>query len=516
MSATNGADGRRALLTQGLLVLLVSAVAGLLIALAAARTSPYLALGAVIGLLVFCVLVYYPNMGLMLLAALVPIERVGRLTDDAAMYTVSLMRIAGVLTLGALLLNRLLKRKGFLFGAPLLLYGVFVAFSLLSITYSDDRLTSVQMALTFLGNLLFFFLILNLTKDRRSMNAAILVWLLSTVLTGVYATYDWHFGSGETGGFAAIDDRDPGRGRNTEQRMSAVWEDVAEQESLGEAVRRSMGPTSHAAVFGINLILSLPFFVYAVRVRKDWLSKTLLALGGAFVAYNIFLTNTRSVMLTTGLVCLLCLIVGLVKLSGARILVGVVAAAVLLLLVPIDTYTRSLDLSQYSLDRSATLRIRFAYWEAGLAIIRDHWLTGLGSGNEMAVMEYVRIDAPQASSLHNEYLQTMMEVGVLAGSAFFGFVGLVLAYSFRAAAVFRQQSRDGDEYLLLRASQVAMIAVLFYGLQVDVFHFPLKGWWLIAGFVCVLFRASQGLSPVKRSVAAVPQGDGRAIAVDAA
>jgi hypothetical protein len=110
----------------------------------------------------------------------------------------------------------------------------------------------------------------------------------------------------------------------------------------------------------------------------------------------------------------------------------------------------------------------------------------------------------------------MMEVGVLAGSVFFGFVGLVLTYSFRAAAVFRSRSRDSDEYFFLRASQVAMITVLLYGLQVDVFHFPLKGWWLIAGFVCVLARASRGMPPVERVVAAVPQGGGRAIGVDAA
>jgi hypothetical protein len=510
MSTPFGSHTRGLFSTPGL-TLVASGLVGLLVALAAARTSPYIALGAVLGIVAFGVLVYDPSLGLLLTAALVPIERVGRLTDDAAMYTVSLMRIAGLLALGALLLNRLLKKKGFVFGTPLLVYAAFVGVSLLSVTYSDDRVKSVQMALTFVGNLLFFFLILNLTKDRRAMDAAIYVWLLSTVLTGVYATYDWHFGSGETGGFTATDDRDPGRGRNTEERMSAVWEDNAEQESLGEAVRRSMGPTSHAAVFGINLILSLPFFLYALRLRKDSLSKAALLLGGVFVAYNIFLTNTRSVMITTGVVCLLCLIFGLVKLSGPRILAAVAVAGVVLLLVPIDTYNRSLNFSQYSSDRSATLRIRLAYWQAGLEIIRDHWLTGLGSGNEMAVMEYVRIDAPQASNLHNEYLQTMMEVGVIAGSVFFAFIGLVLTYSFRAAAVFRRQAKDSDEYFFLRACQVAMITVLLYGLQVDVFHFPLKGWWLIAGFVCVLTKASRSLRPVRNVVTLAPQTGGLAV-----
>ena len=513
MSVTHRTASPRVFSTEAILVLLVGIIAGVLIAFAAARTSPYVALGAVMGLLVFGILFYYPTLGLMLTAALVPIERVGRLTDDSAMYTVSFMRLAGLMALGALLLNRFLTKKGVVFGVPLLVYAVFVGFSALSITFSGDLVKSVQMALTFVGNLLFFFLIINLTKDRRSMDAAILVWLLSTVLTGVYATYDWHFGSGETGGFTTSEGLDAGRGRTTEERMSAVWQDNAEEESLGGAVRRSMGPTSHAAVFGINLILSLPFFLYAMRLRKDVLTKALLALAAAFVAYNIFLTNTRSVVITTGVVGVLCLLFGLIKLSVPRILAGVAICGVVLLLVPTDTYSRSLDLSQYVSSRSATFRIRLAYWQAGLEIIRDHWLTGLGSGNELAVMDYVKIDTPEASNLHNEYLQTMMEVGVFPALAFFAFVGLVLRDSFRAAAVFRHQSRDSDEYYFLRASQVAMIAVLLYGLQVDVFHFPLKGWWLIAGFVCVLKRASQGMSTASR--AANLPGGGRAIAVDA-
>jgi hypothetical protein len=485
--------GPRAFRLPTSLVLSASVGAGILLALAAARSSPYLALGAVAGLIVFAVLVYEPSLGLVLTAALVPIERVGRLTDDAEMYTVSLMRIAGVMVLGALLLNRALKRQGFVVGTPFLMYGAFVAFSLLSISYSDDLVKSVQMSFTFLGNLLFLFLIVNLTKDRRYLNAAICAWLLSTVLTGVYATYDWHFGSGETGGFTASADQDPGRGRTTDERLSAVWEDNAEQESLGVAVRRSMGPTSHAAVFGINLMMSLPFFLYAMRLTRSRLLVAAIAVSGAFVAYNIFLTNTRSVMITTAIVCVLCLLFGLVRVTLGKVLVALAVGAVLLFLVPADTYSRSLDFAQYFSDRSATLRFRQAYWQAGIEAIRDHWLTGLGSGNEQAVMSYVRIDAPEASNLHNEYLQTMMEVGVLPAMTFFGFVGLVFVYARRASSAFRRLARDSDENFFLRAAQVVMITVLLYGLQVDVFHFPLKGWWLVAGLVCVLANVARSM-----------------------
>ena len=472
----------------------ISIVAGGALALTLIRLSlsPLLGLAAVCGIPVFFVLVRYPQLGLYLTAAVVPIERVGRLTEESQMYTVSLMRIAGLLALGALLLNHFLKKKSFIVGVPVVLYAVFVGFSLLSITYSDDLVKSVQMAVTFLGNLLFFFLIINIARDRASVRTAILVWLVSSILTGVYATYDWHYGSGQTGGFASEQGVDPPRGRSSEDRMSAVWEDRAELESLGDlSVRRSMGTTSHAMVFGINLILTLPFFAYAARTTRSYWGKAALVVGAAFVGYNIFLTNTRSVIVIMAIVCVLCVVRGLVRVTVPVIAASIVGMCVVLLIIPVDTYNRSLNFLQYSAERSASLRLRMALWQAGIEIIRDHWMRGLGSGNEKAVLPYLRVDAPEASNLHNEYLQTMMEVGVVQALVFFTFVGLLLAKSFRAARVFRPHTAFREEYFFLVAAQIAMIAVLVYGIQVDVFHFPLKGWWLIAGLVFVLSIASK-------------------------
>jgi hypothetical protein len=52
----------------------------------------------------------------------------------------------------------------------------------------------------------------------------------------------------------------------------------------------------------------------------------------------------------------------------------------------------------------------------------------------------------------------------------------------------RSLARAGrtDPALLLRAGRVALLAVLIYGTQVDVLHFPLKGWWLAMGLVVAI------------------------------
>jgi hypothetical protein len=43
-----------------------------------------------------------------------------------------------------------------------------------------------------------------------------------------------------------------------------------------------------------------------------------------------------------------------------------------------------------------------------------------------------------------------------------------------------------------------MISVLVFAVQVDVFHFPLKGWWLVAGITCAAtqFNRRKSLSAV--------------------
>ena len=38
-----------------------------------------------------------------------------------------------------------------------------------------------------------------------------------------------------------------------------------------------------------------------------------------------------------------------------------------------------------------------------------------------------------------------------------------------------------------------MIGVLVYGMQVDVFYFPLKAWWLVIGMMFVMSRHAEGI-----------------------
>ena len=480
----------------GGIALLVGIGAGLLTIGAIATGSLALFLAGIVGLALVALLVARPVLGLYLSAAVIPIERLGRLGDDSAMYTVSLMRIVGALALGALILNSFVRRRRFVFGSAFVVYASYVGLCLTTLTHTTDPVKSVQMIGTFIGNLLFFFLILNLARDKRAAEWAVTLWLAASVLAGLYAVYDWHFGSGERGGIAGSAQYDPGRGeQRAAERFSTVWQDRGEFESLsGVSARRSMGFTSHALVYGINLILTLPFFCWRLRDCGP-VGRVALLAGLGVVSYNLLLTNTRSVLLVAVFAGGLCVVRGLVRLRASHLGALVLIAVAALAFAPVDVYNRILSVANYSPEHAATLRIRFAYWEAATRIIEDHWLVGIGAGNEFAVPRYVTIDAPEETNVHNDYLQTMMEAGIPGGLLFYSFVGLLLWTSFRAAAAVRRRAGPESDYWFLVAAQVAMMATLAYGLQVDVFHFPLKGWWLVAGLVWVKRWPDRAPSP---------------------
>ncbi len=462
------------------LALAMGLAGGIVWTLLVTRTSPALALAALGGLVVVFLVIRRPAWGLLLTALVIPLERLGRFTDDGSMYTISLMRVVGVVALGSFLLHAAVRKWKLNFGVAFFLYAGYFGLAMLGISHTSDPLGSVRASGAILGNLMFFFLVTNLVREWRLARAAVALWLAATTLVGLYVIYDWHLGSG------AIEESRIGE---TDTRLSTAWADASEWESLNR-VQRAMGTTSHAAVYGINLVLTLPFFLYLMRTQNDrWIKNAALA-ALLVTLYNVMLTNTRAAILLAGLVLFLCAVRGLVRIRPSWVIAAALVGGLMLPLVPEAIYERVLDLSNYSYERSGTLRIRLEYWQAGLAVIEKNWLTGAGVGNQAEIPKYIKGYGPKQTTVHNEYIQTFLEVGLLGWLLFFSFVGVLMWRSFRAAALFRRLGEE-ERYWFLVACQIAMISVLLYGLQVDVFHFPLKGWWLVAALSWVMYQLAK-------------------------
>ncbi len=452
-------------------------------------TSPLATLLAAAGGIVVLGILLLPAFGFLMVCAVIPLERIARLTDDFNTNTISLMRILGVVALCSFLLHAAMKKWKLKFGTACLLYTGYCLIGALTIFYAEDQPSAIRDTGRIIGNLMFLFLVINVVRNFKLAKAGTLLWMAVTVGTCVFSIYEYRFAQSPK-----VMEKNLGV---TDSRVVGILEDESEYNSLNKAVQRAVGTTSHPTIFGVNLCLSLPFFAYLFRIG-NWRWKLAALAGALLVLYNILLANTRAVILLAGFIVLYCLIRGLIVITPGSLVTLVLATAVIVPYIPSDVYERVLDTSNYTVHKSETFRIRLKYWGIAWDIFEENWIGGIGVGNQTAVQEHVHDelagrDTPvgRLASAHNEYLQTLDEVGLFGSILHWAFVGFVTWCSFRAASIFRRLPGSRDQYWFLIACQATMLGILFFGVQVDVFHFSLKGWWLAASLSWVLLELAK-------------------------
>jgi len=490
----------------------VGVIGGIALVIIATKLSPVMALAAFVAGVGGIVLFKKPIWGLYALAFSVPLERFGRLTDDTSNFNISISRGLGMAVFGAVVTRQLVWHKEIFVSRHLIAWCFFVAFGIMTLLYTSDFDGGVKIAGGYVGNILFLFIILNLAlapsfeETLSRVNACIYLWLASSMLIALYSIYDWHLGSG-AGNVIEVGEVDPQAGAQvTANRWSTVWYDSAEHETLGSGggIRRSMGSTSHAAVFGINLAITIPFFFYVLKTNRSALIKCAVWAGLAMTAYCTLLNNTRAALLLVVGVIGLCVLLGLLRVTIWLVMLGISVVVASPLFVPVDVFRRVLDFQNYTSGKSEAMRIRMDYWGSGFRAFGEHWLQGAGLANQKIAVEYLRNPIPGKSHMHNIYLQTLVDVGVFGWLLFAGFLAS-LVYTARHARIRFRTLELPHSYWMATASFVAIISVLIYGLQVDVLYFPLKGFWLIVGLTIVMARYSDSLWRQRDHIPELPE-----------
>jgi hypothetical protein len=464
---------------QVMLAAAVTGVAGsLTLAILCGSLSPVVALLAIVGILVMAGMIASPEFAILVVCLSVPFERIGRLTNDADTVAVSVSRILGVITLASLLLHVALRRKKLRFGWTFGLYAGYVGLAFLSNAWAFTPEETFRDCFRVLGNLLFFFLAWNLIVTYADARRAVLFWLVASMAADAYSLGDYYFSRNNP-----ISEEEMGL---TSSRLSSVVSDGAEVRSLGVNVNRLFGTTAHPTLFGLNNTMTLPFYFWAMRVRRGWW-RLLFGVGFIGALACIILSNTRAVFLLAAFTLLFCFARKLAKLNvqtvGALIVIGLVAWP----LIPKDVLLRSLDPALYTTAKGDSIRVRFKFWEKSWELIQQNWWHGIGLGDQTTLQKMVTDEDTGylstmglKASAHNEYIWVMVELGLGGYLLFWGFVGTVTRASFRAASLFRIRSETRDEYLFMLACQTLLIGVLLFAVQSEEFHYPLKGWWLAA------------------------------------
>lgn len=457
-----------------------------LLVLGSLVASPLVAIMAAAGMVAAAAMLLLPDLALVATSFVIPLERIGRFGDDGSNQSFSLMRVIGLLALASVIIMMLRRRLPPVVDLPTYLYGAFCLLGLASYFYAHDPAATASHAATNLGNFLFLILVINGIRDRRLVQPMMYAWLASTILIGLYQIYDWHYGE-------VLSDLNFGESAH---RFSTTLVTASELGTLGLA-RRAMGTTSNPAVYGIDLLLTLPFLLYWVRfarsrlLRASWGASTLLVL------YNILLTNTRSVALFAAALLLVSVLTGLLQITVARIWAGLAGLPIVLFVTPESVYHRVLDIGAYAPEKATNFGARFDLWNAAIRLGSEHWMTGIGVGNRTEILGYLDTTHADAQWImaHNEFLQVFVELGIPGVLLFTTFLAVLILYTLRALKAARRAG-DRAEAMFLVAALITIVTGIAFAQQVDGFHFPLKGWWLTAGLACVLYRLRVKRNPV--------------------
>jgi hypothetical protein len=474
-----------------LLAVLVGIIGSAGLAVAASSGSPVKAVVMVLGAAATVGMFLSPDIALWCLTLSLPLERIGRLTDDSDAVAISASRILGLIALASMILHKLLRREKLYFELPVWLFAGYTAVAGLSNLWAWEPDETYRDSVRVLGNLLFFFLIINLIRDYAKAKTAVILWLIASLGAASYSLVDYVRSRG-----AAVAETEMGLQAN---RSATTVSDLAEARSLGTSVRRLFGTTAHPTLFGVNMAMTIPFLFWAFRATHGpW---RVLWLGGlAISTISVLLSNTRAVLLlAVGLVAI-ALLRQLWKPTIFVIAALAIAGAAAIPFIPDDVWKRTLDPSLYTASKGDAIRVRFKFWEKSYELITEVWPHGIGVGNQSSLQKrvtdeqtgYLSTQGLRASA-HNEFIWVMVEVGLVGYLLFWGFVFYVTWAAFQAGSIFRRKEGRTERYWLTVACSALLTGIPLFALQSEAFHYPLKGWWLIAPIACMLLRVAREL-----------------------
>ncbi len=283
------------------------------------------------------------------------------------------------------------------------------------------------------------------------------------------------------------------------EREMGVSEDV-----LAKGVGTwNTGFFSNSNDFGLAMCVVLPLAAFvALGQSRRWMRWLMLAFSLSFLV-ALLLSGSRGAFASV-------VVVGAVAmLKSSRRLVGVGLLLLLLLvgitILPAANWQR-ID-SALHWERDVEANIRVTLWKAGLGMLHDHPLLGVGPGNfGVAYQNYYHYDVydsnPGKWAPHSIYVHAFSELGLTGGFPMLAFWIAVILLNRRTCLHLAQARARGErlfEYHLAAGLNLAMLAFLVGGAFLTVLYYPHL--WFISGL-----SVGVHLSAV-RQPAAAPMAD---------
>ncbi|MFA6239288.1 MAG: O-antigen ligase family protein [Candidatus Hydrogenedentales bacterium] len=444
------------------------------------------ALVALIGVVVFVLMLRNPMVGLYVTTALLLLSGTGsNIGAFAGGVPVTGAKLVGIATIAAWLLNSLSTGKRFYTGWPVVLALVFTAWAAVGIILSlawRGQWPEWTRLLTVVG---YFILAVHLLNTRKRIHRFVVLVLVCGAAMSAFAVAQYFLPSLQAGGVSGI--------QSVAGGGELAYVDP-EGVSSGAAVRVS-GLTGHSNWLAFALLLMLPLNVYWFSTVKSLRSKTLIVLCALLEIAALVLTFTRLGLLVGLVVAVALVIKQLVKVNPYRL----VALAVVLLLgwtlLPGAYKDRVLDFSEYTGSESTTARIELQ--EYAWEYMQDFPIAGVGLGGFglkfyeensriAAMLRWMNHELgwnPVYYGPHNMYLQVGSEAGVVGLVLMILMMFLGLWNANRAQRMFKDA---GDTRMAVLAGTVFVSLLAFVCCAVFLHALHQKIWWMVMALATVL------------------------------
>ena len=345
---------------------------------------------------------------------------------------------------------------------------VLCVFYLFGGIFSSDISLSLEPMLVILCFLLSYFLVVNLIRGTDWIKRCIGCLACSTVLVSLYGIYQYFFSS-----------------------LNSKWQDTEMFDSIsGRVVSTLENPN----VLGEFLIMAIPFFFCFFFLQKGFSKKTLTLVPLGIVGLCLIFTWSRGAWLGLILGALLFLLMYNRK-SLTVMFFALFGIPALPYVLPENILLRFTSIGNLA-DSSTSYRVYI--WKGTLRMIRDYFVSGIGTGVNVFPTIYPRYSyggIETAPHSHNLFLEITVELGIFGLIAFLAIVICFAKQSFHANTL----NGAPRERLFTIAGFSGIVAVLAQGMTDYVwYNYRVLLWfWLITGLTCAAARAARRQDAVR-------------------
>lgn len=262
---------------------------------------------------------------------------------------------------------------------------------------------------------------------------------------------------------------------------AAHWVDATNNPGITKRIYSTFGNPN---IFAQYLIMVLPFSFAFIFYADTWRKR--ISYAGLFMLMFIALILTFS---RGGWLAIMVAIVILATLISRRLLVlGLIGGAVGVNFLPASILNRFSTIFNPAADSSSSYR--FQMWESALDMIKDYWLTGIGSDPTTFFKVYADYMMPSVRvyHFHNIYIMAAVTGGILLLGALLYMFYIALRTS--VVTMFMNKGKDQLLGYLAKASLASFIAISIAGLTEDVWRQYRVDFlfWMVVAIIAIIYN----------------------------